>query len=145
MYVCIYVGTADPWLTWGLGALTVCAGSEDVALHVHGSFISADSTPGDCAVSTAVIHYWKVHRSGSTRLKLMLFGLSATPWTTACQAPLSMEFSRQEYLLERVAILFSRGSSRPRDWTQVSHIAGRCFNLCLKYKNTVSQKTSYRD
>ena len=23
--------------------------------------------------------------------------LFATPWTTACQAPLSMEFSRQEY------------------------------------------------
>ena len=23
--------------------------------------------------------------------------LSATPWTVACQAPLSMEFSRQEY------------------------------------------------
>ena len=47
-------------------------------------------------------------------------------------------------------ISFSRGSSRPRDRTQVSHIAGRCFNLCttreaLKYKNTVSQKTFYRD
>ena len=47
-------------------------------------------------------------------------------------------------------ISFSRGSSRPRDRTQVSHIAGRCFNLgstreALKYKNTVSQKTSYRD
>ena len=47
-------------------------------------------------------------------------------------------------------ISFSRGSSRPRDQTQVSHIAGRCFNLgstreAIKYKNTVSQKTSYRD
>ena len=56
----------------------------------------------------------------------------------------------QARILEWVAISFSRGSSRPRDQTQVSHIAGRCFNLCttreaLKYKNTVSQKTSYRD
>ena len=47
-------------------------------------------------------------------------------------------------------ISFSRGSSRPRDQTQVSHIAGRRFNLgstreAIKYKNTVSQKTSYRD
>ena len=47
-------------------------------------------------------------------------------------------------------ISFSRGSSRPRDRTQVSHIAGRHFNLgstreAIKYKNTVSQKTSYRD
>ena len=31
----------------------------------------------------------------------------------------------QARILERVAILFSRGSSRPRDWTQVSRTAGR--------------------
>ena len=35
----------------------------------------------------------------------------------------------QARILEWVAISFSRGSSWPRDWTQVSHIAGRCFNL----------------
>ena len=34
----------------------------------------------------------------------------------------------QARILEWVAISFSRGSSQPRDWTQVSHIAGRCFN-----------------
>ena len=56
----------------------------------------------------------------------------------------------QARILEWVAISFSRGSSWPRDQTQVSHISGRRFNLCttreaLKYKNTVSQKTSYRD
>ena len=33
----------------------------------------------------------------------------------------------QAQILERVAIYFSRGSSRPRDRTQVSHIAGRLF------------------
>ena len=46
----------------------------------------------------------------------------------------------QARTLEWVAISFSRGSSRPRDWTQVSHIAGRCFNLCATreapYENT---------
>ena len=42
----------------------------------------------------------------------------------AHQAPLSMEFSRQKFL---VAIPFSRESSRARDQTQVSHIAGRFF------------------
>ena len=36
----------------------------------------------------------------------------------------------QARILEWVAISFSRGSSRPRDRTQVSHIAGRRFNLC---------------
>ena len=35
----------------------------------------------------------------------------------------------QERILEWVAISFSRGSSRPRDGTQVSCIAGRFFTL----------------
>ena len=35
----------------------------------------------------------------------------------------------QARILEWVAISFSRGSSWCRDWTQVSGIAGRCFNL----------------
>ena len=34
----------------------------------------------------------------------------------------------QARILEWVAVPFSRGSSRPRDQTQVSHIAGRFFN-----------------
>ena len=33
----------------------------------------------------------------------------------------------QARILEWVAIPFSRESDRPRDWTQVSHIAGRFF------------------
>ena len=35
----------------------------------------------------------------------------------------------QARILEWVAISFSRGSSWPRDWTQVSCISGRRFNL----------------
>ena len=35
----------------------------------------------------------------------------------------------QARILEWVAISFSRESSQPRDWIQVSRIAGRCFNL----------------
>ena len=35
----------------------------------------------------------------------------------------------QARVLEWVAISFSRGSSWPRDWTQVSHIARRCLTL----------------
>ena len=41
----------------------------------------------------------------------------------------SVHGTLQARILEWVAISFSRGSSRPRDWTQVSHITGRCFNL----------------
>ena len=52
-----------------------------------------------------------------------------TLWTVACQAPLSMRFSRQEYW-KWVAMPTSRGSFWPRD--QIcsscgSHIAGRLF------------------
>ena len=35
----------------------------------------------------------------------------------------------QARVLEWVAISFFRGFSRPRDWTRVSRIPGRCFNL----------------
>ena len=44
-----------------------------------------------------------------------------TPWTTACQAPLSMGFPRQEHW-SGFSSSFSRGSSQPRDRTHVSWI-----------------------
>ena len=47
-----------------------------------------------------------------------------TPWTVECQAPLSMEFSRQEYW-SGLSFPSSGESSQPRDPTQVSHFAGR--------------------
>ena len=51
---------------------------------------------------------------------------SVAPWTSARQAPQSMGFSRQEYL-EWVAMPSCKESSWPRDRTQVSCTAGRCF------------------
>ena len=48
---------------------------------------------------------------------------SATLWTVARQSPLSMG-NLQARTLEWVAMPFSRGSSQPRDRTQVSCIAG---------------------
>ena len=47
----------------------------------------------------------------------------------------------QTRLLEWVAISFSKGSFLPRDRTQVSHIAGRCFNLWA----TKEQLNTYLD
>ena len=47
--------------------------------------------------------------------------LSVTPRTVAHQAPPSLGFSRQEYWS---GLPFSRGSSQPRDPTQVSRTAG---------------------
>ena len=45
--------------------------------------------------------------------------LFMTPWTVACQAPLSMGIL-QGRILEWVAMPSSKGSSQPRDQTQVS-------------------------
>ena len=47
-------------------------------------------------------------------------------WTVACQTPLARIL--QVRILGWVAIPFSRGSSRPRNWTLVSCIAGRWFS-----------------
>ena len=55
--------------------------------------------------------------------------LFATPGTVAHQAsPLSM-WIHQARIQEWIAIPFSRGSSQPRDRTQVSRIAGGFFTV----------------
>ena len=59
--------------------------------------------------------------------KLSRVWLFVTPWTIAHQALLSMGF--QARILEWVVMPSSRGSSRPRVWTQVSRIAGIFFTV----------------
>ena len=72
--------------------------------------------------NTVWFHLWKVFE-----VKLLSrVQPFATPWTVAYQAPPSMGFF-QARVLEWGAIAFSRGSSWPRDWTQVSRTAGRRF------------------
>ena len=46
-----------------------------------------------------------------------------------CGPPGTVHGISQAWILEWVAVSFSRESSWPRDWTQVSCIAGRCFTL----------------
>ena len=60
--------------------------------------------------------------------------LFATPWMQTMSLPRTLPGSSihgilQARILEWVTISFSRGSSRPRDQTRVSHIGGRRFNL----------------
>ena len=57
--------------------------------------------------------------------------LLVAPWTAAhCSPPgSSVHGIFQARVLEWVAISFSRGSSQPRDRTQVSHTAGRHFTV----------------
>ena len=55
--------------------------------------------------------------------------LFVTPWTVAPMDRSSVHGILQARILEWVAISFSRGSSRPRNQTQVSHTAGRFFTI----------------
>ena len=49
----------------------------------------------------------------------------------------------QARILEWAAVPFSKGSSQPRDWTQVSHIAGRFFtNWATREAQDVDKKES---
>ena len=50
-----------------------------------------------------------------------------TPWTVAHQAPLFVRLPRQEHWSKQPTIPFSRGSSWPRDGTQLSHTVGGFF------------------
>ena len=54
--------------------------------------------------------------------------LFATPWTVAYQAPLSMEFSRQEYW-SGLLFPFPGDPPNPGIGTWVFLIAGRCFTI----------------
>ena len=51
-----------------------------------------------------------------------------------------MELSRQEYW-SGFAMLFSRLSPQPKDWTQVSCIAGRFFTIWATQKAPKTQGT----
>ena len=63
------------------------------------------------------------------KVKMLVAQSRPTLWdTTDCSPPgSSVHGILQTTILEWVAIPFSRGSSQPRDQTQVSHIAGRFF------------------
>ena len=72
-------------------------------------------------VVSKYIHWkWKwSHSVGSDSLQPMDCSLPGSSVSRVFQAR----------VLEWVAISFSRGSSRPRDWTQVSRIVGRRFTV----------------
>ena len=68
--------------------------------------------------------------------------LFATPLTAPRQAPPSMGIL-QARILEWVAILLLRGSSWPRDGTQVSYIAGRLFTIWALFLKASCESLKY--
>ena len=72
-------------------------------------------------IGLQVVYHSTIWGAQGSDVSVML-QLFATPRTVDCQAPLSLELSRQEYWS---GLSFpARGSSRRRDWTQISCTAG---------------------
>ena len=72
----------------------------------------------------------KAIQIGKVKVKLLSrVRLFVTAWTDYGLPGSSVHGIFQGRILEWVAISFSRGSSWPRDWTQVSRIVGRRFTI----------------
>ena len=117
------------WSVWG----TDCSVFQCLHGSLSGPLASGYCIPSKWGHQANVAIASSLYKPSWPGLLLLLCRFShvwlfATLWTIAHQAPLSMEFSRQE-LLEWVAIPFSRGPSWPRDRTWVSCIAGRFFTV----------------
>ena len=59
------------------------------------------------------------------------------PWTVVCQAPLSTEFSRQEYW-SGLPFPTPEGSFQPKVWTHVSCISRQVLYYCATWEALVS-------
>ena len=77
-----------------------------------------------------ILYCWAVTPVQSEKWKWSCSIMSDSLWPMDCSPPgSSVHEILQARILDWVAISFSRGSSWPRDRTQVSLIAGRRFNL----------------
>ena len=82
--------------------------------------------PGESQGTGSLVGYrLRGHRESVTTKvtwQLQQQQLFVIQWTVAYEAPLSMEFSRQQYC---------RGSSGPRNQIWVLHIVGGFFTICI--------------
>ena len=100
-----------------------------------GSFVSLDASVcvHVCVCAICILSWISVFKMGNVLCVLSCVWLSGTLWTVAHQASLFMGFS-QARILEQVAIFYSRGSFRPKDWTLVSCIS--CIGRWILYHCT---------
>ena len=92
---------------------------------------------------------WNDHRKSSYHVLPCMYARQVTSgvsyplplWAVALQVPLSMGFPRQEYW-EWVAMLSSRGSSQPRDWTLISRASvGGFFTASATWETCATAKS----
>ena len=93
------------------------------------SHLAADSLPAEPHSS---LNSWSYMINWSYMMSIWLLSVQFTSVAQSCPTlcdPMDYAFHGilQARILEWVAFSFCRESSQPRDWTQVSHIAGRFF------------------
>ena len=130
---------ATPW-TVARQAPSISGISQASTLElVAVSFSRESSRPGDhwcpiCCIGRWILYRWPSGKSSYLNLPVSVLSqfscvqLFATLWTIARNAPLSLEFSSQEYWS---GLPFHLPSSQPRDWTCVSYIS--CIGMRILY------------
>ena len=88
---CTIFSYGMPTLSWGIWDLVPWPGLEPWSLHWYNAVRSPLS---HFSISNTLVNWGCMDMSAYS---LNCVWLIATPWTIACQAPLSMEYSRQEY------------------------------------------------
>ena len=115
---------------------------------LHGATKPVPDNHWACDVEPENLNYESPHapgpmlcnERGRESLSLSRVWLFATPWAVAHQDTLFMEFSRQEYWSG--GHFFLRLSSWPRDWTWVSHTAGRFFTVWAARADPVTREAT---
>ena len=99
------------------------------------SFSSGSSQPMNRTQVSRIVSRCFYHLSHQGSLLLYSLKWSEVKWSRSVVSDSLQPHGRtvhgifQARVLEWIAISFSRGSSWPRNWTQVSRIAGRCFTV----------------
>ena len=114
---------------WVLGGLMGCDNSAFLPPCEMRPFYSSD-----CGLSLGKVFKLAIKESEREKVKLQLVLVTQLCLTLCdpmdCSPPgSSVQGVLQARILEWVAISFSRGSSRPRDQTPVSCVAGRVFTI----------------
>ena len=106
--------------------------------------------PMDCSPPGSSVHGDSPVQSIGVGCHFLLQGIFPTqgsnPHLPNCRQILyHLSHQRCPRILEWVAYLFSRGSSRPRDRTHVSRIAGRFFPVCAPREALIEYTLQYKN
>ena len=109
-----------PWYSAGKSTAVSCHSL------LQGIFLTQGLTP--CLLHCGQILYNLSHQR-SPKVKWNELKIVQSCWTLCYPMGYTVHEILQARILEWVSIPFSRGSSQPRDQTQVSHIAGEFFTI----------------